>query len=367
MYQTFDAFEYLQYLRRRWRVIAVACGVAIALALPVSLLMPKRYTAVATIVIEPPGGGDPRTPVVVSPSYLESLKAYERFASDDRLFARAAEKFRLQDPAAHRPIESLKRAMLKVNKVRDTRILEVSVTLKDPKLAQSVAEYLATETVAMSHGESLDADREFTEEAEKNASAARARVQQLEQAWTKLSANEPVDSLQGELDSAVELQAKLRQQLVDTDATIAEYQDQGKIDSGFAREQLQAARSRKTLLEKRIEELGKSISELGVTISSRNAKRDGMQNEVRLAQTAAETAEKHLGDLRAMVGTRGERLRVVDPGIVPERPSSPNISLNIAAALFVALLASITYLSFIFVLPRKMVGFEPEVTRGLRR
>src|ERR1700687_3318466 len=133
MYPAFDAFEYVAYLRRRWRVIAAACGTAVLLALPLSLLMSKRYTATATIVIEPPGSSDSRTAIVVSPMYLESLRTYERFADSDSLFARAAEKFHLQEAGGLRPIESLKRGVLKVSKLRDTKIMEISVTLKDPK------------------------------------------------------------------------------------------------------------------------------------------------------------------------------------------------------------------------------------------
>ena len=367
MYQSFDAFEYVDYVRRRWRVVAVACVTAVLLSLPLSLLMSKRYTATATIVIEPPGSSDSRTAIVVSPMYLESLKTYERFADSDSLFARAAEKFHLQEAGGARPIESLKRGVLKVSKLRDTKIMEISVTLKDPKLAQSVAEYLANQTVALSRGESLDADREFTDEAEKQATAVRLRLKQAEQAWTNLSVKQPVDSLQGELDASVALQSKLHQELVDAEGNIAEYQQQpGKADSQFAREQLQAASARKALLEKRLQEVQRSIRELAVTMASRNAEREASLNELKMAQTASEAAEKRLSDLRAAAGSRGERLRVMDPGIVPQRPSSPNVPLNVAAALFLALAASMIYLSFAFVLRRRAVGFEPAVTRGMR-
>src|SRR6202035_566593 len=109
MYQTFDAFEYVDYLRGRWRVMAAACGVALFLSLGVSLLLPKRYTATASIVIEPPGGNDVRLSTAVSPVYLESLKTYERFATSDTLFARAAERFHLLEPGTGQSIESVKR------------------------------------------------------------------------------------------------------------------------------------------------------------------------------------------------------------------------------------------------------------------
>lgn len=367
MYQSFDAFEYVDYLRRRWRVIASACAVAVMVSLPLSMLMTKRYTATASIVIEPPGSSDSRTAIVVSPMYLESLKTYERFAESDSLFARAVEKFHLQEPGGARPIESLKRGMLKVTKLRDTKIMEISVTWKDPKLAQSMAEYLAGQTVALSRSESLDADREFTDESEKQAAAAQQRLKQAEQAWTSLSVKEPVDSLEGEMDSNVALAGKLRQDLVDAEANIAEYQQQqGKSESQFLREQFQAASARKALLEKRLQELQLTVRELAVTMAGRTAKREASQNELKMAQAGREAAEKRLSELRAAAGSRGDRLRVMDPGIVPQRPSSPNVPLNVAAAIVLALAASVIYLSFAFVLRRRTAGFEPAVTRGMR-
>jgi uncharacterized protein involved in exopolysaccharide biosynthesis len=367
MYQSFDAFEYFDYLRRRWRVATVACGVAVLLALPLSLLMPKRYTATASIVIEPPGNSDARTAIVISPMYLESLKTYERFADSDSMFARAAEKFHLQEAGVGAgPIESLKRGVLKVSKLRDTKIMEISVTLKDPKLAQSVAQYLAEQTVALSHGENLDADRESIDDAEKQALLSARRLKDAQQASTNLSLKEPVETLQSELDASVEMQARLRQQLVEAQANIAEYQEEGKADSRFAREQLQAERAREGVLEKKLQELRQSIQELGSTMASRIGKRDALQSELKSAQIDSAAAETRLRELRAAAGSRGERLRVMDPGIVPQRPSSPNVPLNVSAALLLALAASIVYLSFAFVLRRRAVGFEPTVTRGMR-
>ncbi len=367
MYQSFDAFEYVDYLRRRWRVVGVACLVAVVIALPLSLLLPKRYTATASIVIEPPGSSDSRTAIVVSPMYLESLKTYERFADSDSLFARAAEKFHLQDLGASRPIESLKRGVLKVSKLRDTKILEINVTLKDPKLAQKVAQYLAEETVALSHGESMESDREFIDEADRQNAAAQRRLEQAQKAWADYSGKEPVESLQGQLDASVELQGKLRQQLVEAETNVAEYQEQqGKAESHFAQEQLQAARARAALMEKRLQELQRSIQEMGASVASRTAKLDGFHNEVKMAQSEFEAAGRHLREVRAAAGTRGERLRVLDTGIVPQRPSSPNVPLNVAAALLLAVAASMVYLSFAFVLQRRTVGFEPTVKRGMR-
>ena len=132
MHDSFDVFEYIDFLRARWKFPAFACGVAIVAALAAGFLLPKRYTATATILIDPPAGGDPRIATAVSTVYLESLKTYELLATNDQLFVRAAARFHLRDRDAS-PIESLKRRVLKVDKLRDTRALQISVTLRRSK------------------------------------------------------------------------------------------------------------------------------------------------------------------------------------------------------------------------------------------
>ncbi|HEV2689702.1 MAG TPA: Wzz/FepE/Etk N-terminal domain-containing protein [Bryobacteraceae bacterium] len=367
MYQQFDPFEYVDYLRRRWRVVLLACVAAVAVSLPLSLLLPKRYTATASIVIDPPAGIDPRTATSLSPVYLESLKTYERYAESDTLFARASERFHLLTAGSSQTIESLKRSLLKVSKLRDTKIMEINVTLRDPKLAQNVAQYIAEETVTVSQGENTETDKELADGAQKQAAAAQATVDRAQKALLSLSNSGPVDALQSEVDANVQLLLRLREQLVGAEADVAEYQQQQTQANGqFAREQLQAAKARAAVLEKRSQELQRSIQEKEKVLAGRIAKRDELQAELQTAQNSYESAAKSLREALASAGTRGERLRVLDPGIVPQRPSSPNVPLNVAAALLLALVASVVYLSFDFAFRRRAVGFEPAVSRSMR-
>ena len=67
--ESFNAEEYLGYLRRRLKFILLVCAGAGVLALGISLLLPKQYTATARIAIDPPAG-DPRASTSVSPIYL---------------------------------------------------------------------------------------------------------------------------------------------------------------------------------------------------------------------------------------------------------------------------------------------------------
>src|SRR5712692_6553936 len=187
----------LDRLRARWRVIAVACGVSVGLALGGSLILTKEYTAVSRIVIDPPAGSDPRASMAVSPIYLESLRSYELFAASDDLFLKAVQRFGLRGDST--PIDKLKKSVLKAEMPRNTKILEIRATLPDPKTAHALALYVAEETVKLNQAVSREGDQELTAEVEKQAAEARARLRSAEQAWSEASTQAPVEELQAEV------------------------------------------------------------------------------------------------------------------------------------------------------------------------
>ena len=211
MPESVNTYRYLSYLGSRWRFIAAPGAIAACLALVITLLQPNEYTATCSILIEPPAGTDIRSALGVSPMYLESLKTYEHFAASDSLFLRALDQFQLRRRYPKRPVEGLKARILKVGMVRDTKILEISVTLSDAKTAHALALYLGEETVKLSRA---------------------------------------VDQENGRVEAAFD-------------------------DPGY----------------------------------------------------------------------RGERLQIIDPGIVPERPSAPNIPLRVMAALLLGLVVPVVYLT----------------------
>lgn len=263
MPENFEMFRYLDHLRGRWRVIAVACGAAAAIALAVAFVTPNRYTSTARILIEPPAGSDPRGAMAVSPIYLESLKSYELVASGDRLFLDAIDHFKLTRTGS---IERLKRSVLKVTIPRNTKVLEISATLGEPAQAQALALYIAEQTVKLARDVSADTERDLLADAQKQLEEAQARF----------------NALGGGTSAA---------STPDTDA--------------------------------------------------RSAQRDA-------ARGAVYAAVEHLAQVRSMSGARGERLRIIDPGVVPQRPSWPNIPLMSVVAILVALVGSLLYVTVEF-------------------
>ena len=79
-----------------------------------------------------------------------------------------------------------------------------------------------------------------------------------------------------------------------------------------------------------------------------------------------EAALTRLRDVQSVSGTRSERLRIIDPGIVPQRPSSPDIVLTVAVACLLAAIFSLLYVTAQFAQRRRALpDLVPAVrTRG---
>lgn len=321
----------IYHLRASWRVVVLSCAVAVTLTLAVSLLLTKQYTAVSRIVIEPPAGSDPRASTAVSPIYLESLRSYELFASSDDLFLQAVNRFGLRQGSE--PIDKLKKSVLKAEMPRNTKILEIRATLPDPKMAHALALYIAEETVKLNQKLASAGDQELAGAAEEQASEARQRLQKAEEESARAETDEPADPLNAELDADQELRAQLQRELVESEVLSAEADPEG-----------QSSRARAERYRQQLAALQRDMAVKQKLAGARSARMERLAAERAAAQAAAKAADARLQEARAQMGSRGERLRIIDPGITPERPSSPNIPLNIAIALFAAAVLSILYL-----------------------
>jgi len=356
MADTLDGLVYINYVRSRWRVVALSCLIAIVLAAGVSLLLTRQYTATARIVIEPPAGADPRSAMAVSPIYLESLKTYEQFASSDSLFQKSAGRFQLATLMGPLPIESLKKRVMKVGLVRNTRILEIAATLPEARKAQALAHYVAEETVAQNRSLIAQSGQELVAGVEKQAGEARARLDRAEAEWSRLLVAEPVDSVQSAVEEAVALRAKLGEQIASARLEIADAGDRERqsspAEADLLRKEQSNARARIEELQREVDSLDRQIADKERLLAQRQARREKLEAERKSDQAALTAVEARLRDTRNDLGYRGERLTIIDPGVVPERPSSPNMPLNVAAAALLGLLFPLVYLAL-------ALNFEP--------
>ncbi len=339
-----DAYQYLGHLRARWRVAAAAAAIAFLLAVAAGLVTSSKYTAAARIVIEPPAGGDGRMSMAVSPIYLEMLRTYEHFAMSDSLFQRALEHFRLRAAEPGRTIESWKRAVLEVEIPRNTKILEIRATLDDPRKAQALAQFLAEETVKMNRAVNREADQEIVRDLEAQLEQARRDLEAAETQWRKAASAEPVETVEAEIQAMKSRRFRIERDLLAAEAGMAEHSAR-KSPTPAESSLLEAAQSRAQYLRGQLQELDRTLERRGTALADRSARRDQLAARRKSAQSSLDNLRTRLEEARASSGFRGERLRLIDPGIVPERPSSPNIPLNVIAAVLLALIVSWIYLT----------------------
>lgn len=349
MAETFDGYSFLMHVARRWRVPATACAVAVGLALIISLVLPAKYTATARILIEPPGSSDPRAATAVSPVYLESLRTYEHFALSDSLFARAVAELDIRDKVDPEPLSSLKKRILEVDIPSTTKIMEIAVTLPDPAQAQRLAAFIAKETVALNQRTNVESDRVQTDPVETMRNAAQERVRQAEVESMKVAEKGPAEGMIEELEGLVSSRSLIqRQRLIVRDLESKQQADLATDATDSHKQRLAGTRQRLARLDAEIADLTRQINRTRLTLGTRTARRGQVDAEREAAWSALEETESRLTHARSASAARGERLQVIDPGVVPEKPSSPNIPLNILVALAFALFSSLLYVTLEF-------------------
>jgi capsular polysaccharide biosynthesis protein len=346
MAEQVEIFRYIRYLRLRWRFAALSCAIAMVIAAAVTFLTPRQYTATARVLIEPPAGTDLRSAMAISPIYLESLKTYEHFASSDSLFQKALNRFGLHYTQS---IESVKKRVLKVALVRNTRILEISATMPDARAAQAMAQFVAESTVELTRNVMSDSDRDLLGGIEQQQRTAQARLQAAEEIWAKTLGSEPVAELQAAMEGSAELRASIQKDVASAELMIADGADRKpKAQAGEAAEierETSGARARIVEMTRQIERIDRRQSEREHTLAQRSAHRDTLDAERKARQAELVASETRLREARGDAGYRGERMKIIDPGIVPQQPSSPNLLLNVLTALLLGLILPTLYLA----------------------
>ena len=97
------------------------------------------------------------------------------------------------------------------------------------------------------------------------------------------------------------------------------------------------------------------------------AHRERLEAERKSRQADLTASETRLREARGDAGYRGERLRIIDPGIVPQKPSSPNLVLNLLAALLAGLVLPVGYLAIEMNYQEQRIAGRREYPAEIRR
>ncbi|MEO5926379.1 MAG: hypothetical protein ABIR70_21330 [Bryobacteraceae bacterium] len=345
MPDSFDPLEYLTHLRRNLKVAVVAVSCAAVLAGGASLLLTKQFTATATLVIEPPVANDPRAATAVTPVYLESLKTYEQFASSDTLFAKACQKFGLSETPGTTCTESFKRSVLRVAKLKDTKVLQIGVTLPDPKRAQQLVEYLATETVALNRSLAKDGDREVQADVATQLGLANDQLRQARTEYESAVGSGTDQLLEEEVRTLSDLKARTNVEALRSRTVLAELNSR--------KEEAAAEQARLNSLTSEAASLDKQLATQSTALATARARRERSTEALRVAEATRDAWSRRANEAAISSGQRTEQLRVVDPGVVPQQPSFPNPPLYIGVAILLSSLLVLAYLSLRYGMDRQ--------------
>jgi uncharacterized protein involved in exopolysaccharide biosynthesis len=178
-----------------------------------------------------------------------------------------------------------------------------------------------------------------------------------------LLAEEPVDAVQAALSHAGDLRSTVQQQMQSTELEIADSGERQKhltaAQQADARQEAADASARLEEMRKQLQDIDRQNAEREKLLALRTAHRDKLEADRKDAQAALASLETRLREARGEAGYRGDRLKIIDPGVVPERPSSPNLPLNVAAALLLGLALPILYLTL-------ALSYQEQRERGRR-
>ena len=367
MQDRFEPSLWLAYLRARWRLAALIPGAAAAAGLAISLLAIPLYTARVSLVIEPPVASDPRATISVSPVYLESLRTYEHFATSDELFSRAVEKFGLRREMAQQPVEKLKQKALSVSMPRNTKVLEIEVTLRDARKAHAMARFIAGETVALNRRMNRAGSDDLMAAAGREAAAAEHEYAQAARALQRMRARAPATAaLEAELDRIADRRVEIDRLALSAELSMTDQEEREKelaaagperaFDLELLRGRLRSTQARASRLRQEASTLAAEWERRQKLLEQRRGDIEALAAEAETTRNAMERAQQRLRDLRGATDFRSERISLLDPGIVPERPSWPNPAFNVLSGAALGSLTALAWLTVSFALKSQQSG-----------
>ena len=245
---------------------------------------------------------------------------------------RATASFRkpsISSACAPGPIESQKKRVLKVGLVRNTRILEICGDAAGSAEgagagAVSGAGHRRNEPLARRPTAIRISSLGMVQQQRELRAAAGGDGTRVGQ----LLAHEPVGGLQAESENAAELRSSLEQQISNVAAGTRRRRRTRQAGVQWrcrgdpqTRRRTRARGWRNSAVSSRPwpgrRPIARNCFPCGWRIAS------GWKPSAKRVQTQLTAVETQLREARGGAGYRGERLKIIDPGIVPERPSSP--------------------------------------------
>jgi uncharacterized protein involved in exopolysaccharide biosynthesis len=207
--------------------------------------------------------------------------------------------------------------------------------------------FLADETLKLNEELMRVGESELAAAVSGEQATAKRELDKLQEAWADLTVRDSTAASEADIKALVELRSKVREEMIEAGVEVAGDEERLKDNPGW-KAAIAASRARSASLQKQREAIDRELQQKHALLAKSSAKREALEVELKAAQVIFDAAAARLREIRTLSGSRGERLRIIDPGIVPERPSFPNVGLNLLVAVVTAALLSLLYLGIAF-------------------
>lgn len=276
--------QFLAILRARWRVALLLFAAGLLGAVLISVLLPKRYTATASVVVDvranDPIAGTPNA-ALLAPSYMATQVDIMK---SDRVALGVVRAMKLTDAAAMRDewqgetggqgnyeawLGQLLLRRLDVKPSRESNVIEISFNSVDPRFAAAVANAFAQAYLDTVLDLRVDPARRYSEFFDERGRKLREEVEAAQARLSDFQKKKGIVGTDERLDSETARINELSTQLVALQAASADQRSR-QVAAGIAPEALpdvagnpvvQSLRTEQVRLEAKVKELSERLGD----------------------------------------------------------------------------------------------------------
>jgi chain length determinant protein EpsF len=246
--------QFFAILRARWWVAAVVLGLTVLTTLAVSLLLPKRYTATATLVVDvksPDPIAGVMFPAMVLPSYMatqvdiiESDRVAQRVVKNLKLAEnpRVRQQW-LEDTGGTGSIEGWLatnfKLQLKVKPSKESNVITVSYTAPEARFAQALANAFVQAYLDTTVDLRTDPARQYVSFFDQRAKQLREKLESAQKRLSDFQREHGIVANDERLDVETNRLNELSAQLVQLQSASADSAGRSALAAGKGADQMQ--------------------------------------------------------------------------------------------------------------------------------
>jgi len=303
--------QFFAILRARWWVAAVVLGLTVLTTLAVSLLLPKRYTATATLVVDvksPDPIAGVMFPAMVLPSYMatqvdiiESDRVAQRVVKNLKLAEnpRVRQQW-LEDTGGTGSIEgwlaSNFKQQLKVKPSKESNVITVSYSAPEARFAQALANAFVQAYLDTTLDLRTDPARQYLSFFDQRAKQLRDKLESAQKRLSDFQRENSIVANDERLDVETNRLNELSAQLVQLQSASADSAGRSALASGKGADQMQEVL------------MNPVVSTLKTDVSRAEAQLQQLNSRLGSAHPQVIEAKANVAELRARMNAEIQRV-----------------------------------------------------------